>query len=140
MSINPRPLNTKELAYSFLRNTLDLNEEDADAASFEILSPEYILESGDFHQTLTSHTNRSELYKTNQLRKILREKILSELINEKRLVNDDEITLGVGGAAPSKISDGKQAIILIGPPASGKSYIATKIAENIGAYILGAAD
>lgn len=67
----------------------------------------------------------------------LRTQIFEELIRKKRLDNDDEIKKGEGGALPrSDLKSEKKAVIITGLPASGKSTIASKVADNIGAIIL----
>jgi len=67
----------------------------------------------------------------------LREQILLELIRETRLGNDDDIRFGYGGAMPkTSIQRGKQAFLITGLPASGKSGIASQIADAYGAVVL----
>ncbi|GHT61414.1 hypothetical protein FACS189451_03380 [Bacteroidia bacterium] len=88
-------------------------------------------------QTLNSTAERGNEYYDNISRWRLRKKIISELFSLKRLSNDDDISLGMGGALPqSELKADKQAIIIIGLPASGKSTIATTIADDYGAVII----
>ncbi|MBD8515196.1 zeta toxin family protein [Photobacterium sp. CAU 1568] len=63
--------------------------------------------------------------------------ILSDLIHRPVLEDDDHIRIGVGGAMPrSGVISEKKAVILIGLPASGKSTVASKIAEQLGSVII----
>ncbi|HCO73243.1 MAG TPA: hypothetical protein DIT16_00105 [Clostridium sp.] len=87
--------------------------------------------------TYLHQDNRDFEYRDEKIRKGLRKIILEELINLERLDNDDEIKLGKGGAKPkTELKCDKKAFYIIGPPASGKSTIANKIADKFGAYIL----
>lgn len=91
---------------------------------------------GDEH-TLSSKDMRDAKYRDDDVRWTLREQIIDELITKERLENDEKICLKKGGALPlSGVVSEKQAFILIGLPASGKSGIATKIAEDNGAIII----
>jgi len=88
-------------------------------------------------QTLSMHDMRDAKYRTEDERCNLRKQIIQELFTKKRLLNDERITIKKGGALPiCSIKSNKQAYILIGLPASGKSGIATKIAEDSGAIII----
>lgn len=67
----------------------------------------------------------------------LRREIIKELSEFKRLKNDDEVCLGKGGACPiSGTKYEKKAVIVTGLPASGKSGIASSLADDLGAVIL----
>ena len=89
------------------------------------------------YPTLTHRDNRDFQYRDEGTRIKLRSQIVDELFNIKREVNDDEITLGHGGAKPcSDVQFDKTAFYVIGPPAAGKSSIASKIADQCGCYIL----
>lgn len=70
-------------------------------------------------------------------RRLLNNRILNELVEFERLPNDDDISLGKGGAKPPKgVISEEKAFYVIGPPASGKSGISNTIADAFGAYIL----
>lgn len=87
--------------------------------------------------TLTHEDNRDFEYRDEKRRRKLREQIFDELKDRKRLKSDDNIKLGSGGAKPkTKLKKEKKVFYLIGPPASGKSTIAVKLADLAGAYIL----
>ncbi|UTA66588.1 zeta toxin family protein [Emticicia sp. 21SJ11W-3] len=67
----------------------------------------------------------------------LRTRIVEELTTQRRLHDDDDICLGKGGSLPtSEIKNERQAFLVIGLPASGKSSVSTIIAEKYGAVIL----
>lgn len=87
--------------------------------------------------SFTHKDNRDFEYRDDKKREQLRSQILNELITEKRLDDDNKITLGNGGAAPgTNIESQKKMFYIIGPPAAGKSGISNKIADAIGGYIL----
>lgn len=88
-------------------------------------------------QTSSSRRNRLPAYATDESRWQLRTKIVEELLTLERLVDDEKINLGVGGAIPvGGARSQKKAFIIIGLPASGKSGIANRIADEYSAIIL----
>ena len=88
-------------------------------------------------QTSTSKRFRLPGYASEEARWELRRQIVNELFTLKRLDNDEDIKLGSGGALPATaIKTERKAFIIIGLPASGKSGIASKIADEYGAIIL----
>lgn len=92
--------------------------------------------AGDNANTLYNHSCRRGEYRTDEARKRLRVQIVKELIELPRLDSDDKIRLGKGGAKPKKPLKEKKVFYVIGPPASGKSSVSSKIADFFGAYIL----
>lgn len=87
--------------------------------------------------TFTHRDNRDFEYREEHIREELRKKIVDDLINKGRLDNDDEMDMDRGGALPkTELRKEKKAFYIIGPPASGKSGVANKIADAVGAYIL----
>lgn len=115
-----------------IRKTIEKRE-----AINSIAAAERNIRGYEYVPTLTHRDNRDFEYRDDQVRVKLRESILEELENQKRLENDDNIVLGLGGAAPlSDIKAEKRAFYIIGPPAAGKSGIASKVADLFGAYIL----
>ncbi len=87
--------------------------------------------------TLNSSDNRHSSYSEDKKRWELRTKIVQELLEKDRLDDDDKIKIGKGGAKPKgDVKHENEAFIIIGPPASGKSGFAGKIADSYGAYIL----
>ncbi len=138
MSVNfARPLNNNDLAFNFLTKVLDISEEKADEAAPHVMKAERLLESMELKSTLKSKENRRPLFKDDEKRVNLRRQIFDELIELHRLDDDESITLGNGGAKPnSPIQSKREAFLVTGSPASGKSFLANKIAEMYGAYIV----
>lgn len=88
-------------------------------------------------QTLGSTKYRDREYKDDSKRWDLRKQIIEELFDKVRIADDNKIKLGDGGALPlAAIQKGRQAFVMIGLPASGKSTIANTIADKFGAIIL----
>ena len=90
--------------------------------------------------TVRSEANRDRRYRDETARKQLRKKILTELIGMDRLDNDDDIELNVGGAKPrgrAPIAK-RNAYFVVGLPASGKSTLVSRIADDLGAMIIDA--
>ncbi|MGL5892240.1 MAG: zeta toxin family protein, partial [Bacteroidia bacterium] len=140
-SKNSRPLHKNELVEYFLTNVLEMSLDDSnyDCVS-KIVATELNIQNFDEKQ-ITSRSNayRHHNYRADKDRLKLKRTIVNELLSKKRLKKDDEIKLGKGGAAPrNPFQQNKQAYILIGLPASGKSTIANAIAEDYGALILDA--
>jgi hypothetical protein len=132
-----RPLHTNDLAFDFLSRALGLGIEEAGDAALEVMGAESLLHTVRLESTLESAANRHSRFKTDESRVTLRRAIFDDLISLERLDDDENIKLKEGGARPhSQIRDDKQAIILIGLPASGKSFLASQIAELYGAYII----
>lgn len=87
--------------------------------------------------TLEADNNRDPDYKEERMRKKLRQTIYSELISLPRPDEDEKIRLGNGGMLPrTSLKNNRQAYILIGLPASGKSGIANDLSDNAGAMII----
>lgn len=133
-----RPLIDNQLTKGFVIGVLGiLNKDELNNAVTKITSAEMQLSHIENKSTLKSDSYRNVLFTNEVDRNELREKIFNDLITFRRIDNDDEIVLGNGGALP-KIDPKpeKQAIIITGLPASGKSTIASKIADHYGAVIL----
>ena len=132
-----RPLNSNDLAFNFLTKALSFSDIEADETAQHIMKAERLLETMDLKSILESKENRRPLYKEDEKRKNLRRKIFDELIDLDRLDDDELIRLGTGGAKPRvAIKSDREAILLTGLPASGKSSIANKIADLYGAYVV----
>jgi hypothetical protein len=132
-----RPLHTPELAFEFLRNVLQLPEGEADDACFHVMQAEKMLKDMVLKPTLTSTDFRRPQYRGDDRRVILRRKIFDELVGLDRISDDDEIKLGFGGAKPVHfLKAERQAVLLLGLPASGKSAVGGSIADQMGAYII----
>lgn len=132
-----RRLNRPELVQSFVENILEINDPRSQKQAIkQICDAENNLAAYSDQSTLYNSMYRTE-YKTNSLRENLRERIVDELFNKECLDDDDKIRLGKGGASPkSGPRYDKVAYYIIGPPASGKSLIAHKIAEKFGCFLL----
>lgn len=87
--------------------------------------------------TINDISLRAYNYKTEESRWKLREQIVDELYMHKRLEKDDRIKISKGGALPNaQIKNESRAFIVTGLPASGKSGLSEKIADEVGAIIL----
>lgn len=138
-SKNSRQLNTFELVEHFLVNALDIKIDEKNYPNIpKIVTTELNIDNFD-DKKITSKSNsyRNIYYRNDGDRTALKINIINELLTKKRLKEDDDITLGKGGAMPkTKIQQDGQAYIVIGLPASGKSGISNQIADMYGAVIL----
>lgn len=67
----------------------------------------------------------------------MRAQIARELVSQVVPVDDDHIKIGNGGCKPRvPVQSDRKAIILLGLPASGKSTVAQKMSEKMGAFIV----
>lgn len=130
-----RPLNNSKLANHFITRVLQC---ECDSLTLGLLvNAEKLLTEKTTLPTLTSDDDRLPPYCSDSDRKKLRQKILKSLVSNKRLSNDNDITLENGGVLPpNEIKKEKKAIIITGLPASGKSTIAENIANLYGAAII----
>lgn len=133
-----RPLNSPELVENFLANALNFSHKNLKKIIPKIVDGEIgVANIAKSPQTLTSTNYRTKAYRDELVRWELRKKIITELSTQKRPSSDDKIRLNYGGALPTTpVKSKKQAFILIGPPASGKSGIAEKIADSHGSVII----
>ena len=133
-----RPLADNVVAKEFVKGVLGFTDEKAiNKATTNIMEAELFFASMKLKPTLKFKEYRSPTHSEDAVRRTLREKIARELIEKVRLEDDDKIRMGRGGALPqTDVSKARQAFIVTGLPASGKSGIATQIAEANGAVIL----
>lgn len=133
-----RILYTDILVEHFVDNVLQIeNTQEKKKAINKIAAAERNMKDYSELPTLTHMDNRDFEYRDEKTREQLRRQIYDELKDKKRLKSDDKIKLGSGGAKPkTNLKKEKKIFYLIGPPASGKSTIATKLADLAGAYIL----
>ena len=132
-----RPIHTNPLAEAFVKNILGIKSRtEVSKAVNRVVKAEMLVAQIGKENSLTSSDYRDTMYKDDESRADLRGKILDELIDLQRLQNDDDIKLGLGGARPELIKKEKQAFIITGLPASGKSGVARKVADLHGAFIL----
>lgn len=133
-----RKLDNLDLIEHFLSAALNYENSNDTRLLNKIKSGEAELKNyDDSSSTLKNTTHRDRKYVSNNDRWNLRKQIVQELISLTREDEDENITLGQGGAVPnSEIKKERKAIILIGLPASGKSSIADRLADEFGALIL----
>lgn len=134
-----RKMDDDELLYPFVTYILQIDDIDKKRAAINsIIAAEGMLEKYSKAQTFGSKKYRDFQYADDESRHRLHVQIISELINCERVENDDDITLGIGGAKPRGVypKNNKHIYYVIGLPASGKSSIANKIADATGSYIL----
>lgn len=135
-----RPLNNFEFVEHFLENALsyDFDSDESYGIVSKIVSTELNIENFDESLiSLHSKSYRVSRFRKDVDRKKLRNLIVQELLTQKRLPDDEGIKLGVGGAFPNTIvKTERNAYIIIGLPASGKSTISNLVADKYGAFIL----
>ncbi len=132
-----RPLDHNLLAYRFLTEVLGLPADDPTGdKAVEIAKAETLIYTKREDPTISSKVNRHPCHQSDSDRKNLRGEIFKELITHERLPSDDDIKMGFGGARPAVCKTDRQAYIITGLPASGKSTIANTIADRHGAFIL----
>ncbi len=138
MSDFSRDLNTDIQVERFVDQILCITDESEKRKAINLITQaERNIKDYPLYPTLTHQDNRDFKYRDEKTRKNLRNQIVDELFNIKRVVDDDKITLANGGAKPlSDVKFDKIAFYVIGPPAAGKSSIASKIADKFGCYIL----
>ncbi len=132
-----RPLDKNNLVFGFLYEALGLEKGQAEDATQSVMKAERLLASMKMAATIGSAENRHPKYTSEESRVSLREKIFEELRKERRLANDDDISLGNGGAYPQQpLKKEAEAFIVTGLPASGKSTVSNLIADTYGAYVI----
>lgn len=134
-----RPFENSRLIEHFVKNVLEITDpNECRKAINRIINAELQNSSINGKVTLLYDDFRELKYKSEESRQLLRKRIFEELISKERLLDDDKIKLGLGGALPygGKVQDKKQAYIVIGLPASGKSSITSTISDHYGAIIL----
>lgn len=136
-----RPLNTNKVVEDFLNLSLQLDYKRY--VKLKRIIPQIVdgeLGVSKFNtdsQTMLVKEMRDEKYREESDRWELRKKIINELWTKTRLTDDEKIALMKGGALPNcEVKLDKQAFIIIGLPASGKSSISNKIADDCGAIII----
>jgi adenylate kinase family enzyme len=134
-----RPLLDNTLVQNFLDGIFGKNAEITDSKIVsKIAEAELTIKSIDADSTtLTSAKYRDSNYSRERDRYELRKRIINELYSLERLKKDDDIKLGKGGALPhTNLQKNHEAYIITGLPASGKSSIAERVADEFGAVIL----
>jgi predicted kinase len=141
-----RPLRDQKLAEEFiggcfLKSVIFHDERGVvvapTALAKKVRDAELLFETGADGSTMTQRNQRVGEWQSDVKRAALRDQIVTGLIEMDRLPNDDEITLAAGGARPlSGIKTANVAILLTGLPASGKSSVVNRIADEYGAYVI----
>lgn len=135
-----RPLDDTKNVSLFMENILGESPNSSPEsikACIKIRDTEILLARYYPFQTLRFQDYRSPDYFGNKERKQLREDILKELLKNERPKNDSDIRLGVGGLLPkTAIKSERKFFLITGLPASGKSGISEKIADNTGALLI----
>lgn len=143
-----RPLDSNVLVEHFLSNCLgignnleldDGNRVPLGTLAKRVRDAELLIGGTGGTSTLHNHSNRDHSCRSDLQRSLLREKIVEELLTFERLDSDDAISLGAGGAKPignAVVKKNKQAFLITGLPASGKSSIVSKVADHFGAYVI----
>lgn len=133
-----RRLDDNDLIEHFLTKVLEFHPENLDDVIQKIKEGEIqIIHYPEEDCTLRSTKHRKRIFASITVRWGLRKQVVKELFSMKRLEEDDEIVLGIGGAlSTSETKSEKKAVVIIGLPASGKSGVANGIADNLGAIML----
>ncbi len=134
-----RPLDNARLVEHFVEKVLCITDDKECNKAIDLIVRAELQHKGiENNSTLQHNDFRHRNFKTEDKRKNLRRRIFEELVSFERPASDDSIKLGFGGALPEgkKLQKSKETFIIIGLPASGKSSIASKIADNYGAIIL----
>lgn len=133
-----RKLETDSQIELFVDGILCIEDEDEKRTAINLIAQaERNIKDYPLYPTLTHTDDRDFKFRDNSVRMKLRKQIIDELYTIARLDNDDEITLGRGGAVPrTGVKLEGKAFYVIGLPASGKSGVASKIADAYGCYVL----
>lgn len=133
-----RPLADNVVSKEFVEGVLGFTDKkEINKATTKIMEAELYFATMKLKPTLKFKDYRSPTHSDDSARRTLRDRIARELIEKVRPPDDDKIRMGHGGALPQvDVSKNRQAFIVTGLPASGKSGIASIIAEANGAVIL----
>jgi len=130
-----RPLDNSIVVEQFLFK--QLGYKGSKSIISKIVKGEIALPGYEDRPTSDSKEHRESDFRDDDKRWALRKTVVSELYNDNQLEDDNKIQIGNGGAVPRSgtCKEGK-AFIIIGLPASGKSYISSVISEAHGAFVL----
>lgn len=133
-----RLLNDQDHVEHFLSVVLRFDYRQLDDIIYRIVEGEKGIADIDLNAQTLNHTRfRDRKFKTEEERWSLRGIVIDELVNLTRPAKDDDIALGNGGAkSENGIEAKKQAFLVIGLPASGKSGICNTISDQYKALIL----
>lgn len=103
----------------------------------KIRDAEILFATGAQGSTFYDRSQRDGQWRDDVRRHELRSAIIKSLVEQDRLADDDQMTLGIGGARPkTPIRNEAVAVLLTGLPASGKSSVVNTIADKFGAYVI----
>ncbi|SHH77818.1 Zeta toxin [Chryseolinea serpens] len=122
----------------FLNSVLKIDPKEFKDIAYRIITCETGIIDGLENPTSRSAKFRDPRYQNDKERLALRERIVKELFEMPLLDRDDKLRLGKGGARPIEVKSERKAFIIIGLPASGKSAVAFRFANEFGAMILDA--
>lgn len=141
--VTVRDLSDPQAAHAFLVQEMGYPPEDSGTISMAsaIAKAEAALPKADgqsSNSTLHNRRKRHKAFRTDNKRDQLHNQIIRELFHNPRLESDDEIRFGTdgGGCRPAVLHCNRQAFLVIGPPAAGKSSICTPIADLENALII----
>lgn len=141
-NVQMRDLSYPQAAHSFLVQELGYPPE-ADgtiaAAQAIALAESSLPKAGSSAaNTLNERKKRHKAVRTDVKRGQLHNVVIRELFHQPRLESDDDICLGPsgGGCRPAQLDFNKQAYLVIGPPAAGKSSICGPVADAENALII----
>lgn len=138
MSDYHRPLYNFEVTMDFAKKVLGIAEDDPRLEDYvlriikEERTPQYAKD------TLRNPASRDDAYKDENVRGVLRRQIVTEMMTFRRLADDEQVRLGIGGAMPNSqtIESKRRCFYVMGLPASGKSSICGTLCDMYGAYLL----
>ena len=131
-----RPLYNRDVVWDFLENVLQVKSNDTSFVSILNRIMDEERSSFDVDDTLQSNI-RDPKWRLKEDRARLRQKIVNDMLTQKRLDNDDDVVIGKGGGLPkSTIKAERTAFYVMGLPASGKSSISAKVCDLYGAFLL----
>jgi hypothetical protein len=133
-----RSLTSRETAEEFVRNILNINDTNTTAIAYKIKNAELLMVSTINQSSINSPSECIQEYREKHKRKELHERIIEELFSTPRLENDEDIMLGKGGALPlnGKVECNREAYIITGLPASGKSGLTSRLSDSQSAIII----
>lgn len=132
-----RELNTDIQVEKFVDDILVISPSEKRDAINRIAHAQRNIFTYNSFQTLDRQDCRDFGCRSDVKRENLRKKIIEELFAYVRLSDEEQISLNNGGARPlTEVKCEQKAYYVIGPPASGKSGICSKISDKFGCYIL----
>lgn len=114
------------------------DDENIDDLCMKIAIQEALVNSTFARGTLRHERTRHPRHASPKARGLLYVRILFELMAWPRPKKDDDVRLGRGGALPPScpVNQKRKAFLVLGPPASGKSTISNRLADQHAAVIL----